>query len=470
MERQTKVRRGGCDGCLVAASRQLLFFFFAIVVLIAAFAPWRSFGRTAETTTMTTTTTTTTEAPPSNEVGYFLAVSDLHFDPASTSLPMYGADSPLSLINSSLNAMYGTLSDPDLIVITGDLTCHSYTNPGWVEAQLVYPTLASLFQDQFALSQNPFVRSPILAMGNNDLYPKYSAPPLSGSDSPWFANLTNYWPTLNSSQNVYQTFVEGGYYRVDPFPDASTTLTLLVIHTNWWSSLCGATVDNPDPADQFNWLQEELQSAMEENRTVWIIGHIPPGIDLFSDSPLWQETFVAKYFEVTDEFVGTVIKAQLFAHEHKVYFRMQSSKSTSASMPIQQHSSISPIYNNNPTYRKYTYNKVTYEILDYSDYYLDITDIEGGWKPLFPSESAVTEYQFPSDLGGFFSDGDAWWDFIERMEQSPQLYQTYINNSFSRTSARDAIPGNMTQNLCDFANILTSDWINCVVNGGPSSF
>jgi len=47
----------------------------------------------------------------------------------------------------------------------------------------------------------------------------------------------------------------------------------------------------------------------------------------------------------------------------------------------------------------YTYNRVTYEILDYADYYLDITDIQGGWKPLFASESSVIEYQFPANLG-----------------------------------------------------------------------
>jgi len=231
--------------------------------------------------------------PPSESIGYFLAVSDIHFDPASTSSPVYGADSPLSLVNSSLAAMYATLSDPDLIVITGDLTCHSYSNPGWVEAQLVYPTLASMFANQFS-SQNPFVQSPILAIGNNDLYPKYSAPPSPGSDSAWFVNLTNYWNTFNSSQSVYQTFVEGGYYRIDPFPEAETTLTLLVVHTNWWSTSCSATVHISDPASQFEWLLDELESAQEENRTVWIIGHIPPGVDLFSDAPLWQEQFAVK--------------------------------------------------------------------------------------------------------------------------------------------------------------------------------
>jgi hypothetical protein len=64
-----------------------------------------------------------------------------------------------------------------------------------------------------------------------------------------------------------------------------------------------------------------------DNRKVWLMGHIAPRIDLYSNSNAWQDPFLQSFLEVTGPYLGEVIKMSAFAQEHKVFFKLQTSSS-----------------------------------------------------------------------------------------------------------------------------------------------
>ena len=45
-----------------------------------------------------------------------------------------------------------------------------------------------------------------------------------------------------------------------------------------------ASVQTSAPSDTFAWLQDQLASAQEAKRPVWLIMHIPPGIDGYAST------------------------------------------------------------------------------------------------------------------------------------------------------------------------------------------
>ena len=131
---------------------------------------------------------------------YFLWLSDIHFDPnystpnayrypdgrydatanctslnASTvkAFGMHGCDSPLALIQSTLDAaityisssIMSGLQSPDFILVTGDVVRHGTTN--YQSARQILSTLASEMTVKF-----PNVEI-IYAVGNNDVVPDY---------------------------------------------------------------------------------------------------------------------------------------------------------------------------------------------------------------------------------------------------------------------------------------------------------
>ena len=70
--------------------------------------------------------------------------------------------------------------------------------------------------------------------------------------------------------------VNAGYYKIESI--SGKKLDLLVINSNLWGEANEAEFENkPDPGGQLEWLQEELTDAQQKEKTVYIIGHIPPG-------------------------------------------------------------------------------------------------------------------------------------------------------------------------------------------------
>lgn len=370
-------------------------------------------------------------------VGKFVVISDFHYDPniarSSTPSPSditFGYDSPLWLINKTIHSLANIIhSDPlsaDFILCSGDLVAHSLADISDLTNATnffdgVLQTLANTFSNAFK-NDNQFLSSPIVAIGNNDLYPKYSAP---GTTPGWFASFAANWPSLNYNAESKRSFLAGGSYAIDiPINNERNRVRILSLHTNYWSLYNLQTANQSDPGDVFLFLRNELAKAKQEGIKVYILGHIPPGVDEFDQTPMWQERFVPIYTDLVTPYLGNTIMGQIFGHEHVSQFHMMNDETSgdkNNAGPIQYHSSISPYYNNYPSFRIYTYDRDNLQMLDYADWYMNFQVPNPEYQLVF--SSALSAYNLAS------LDNKGYCEFTSNMYQNASLLSSFVHNS-----------------------------------------
>jgi hypothetical protein len=188
--------------------------------------------------------------------------------------------------------------------------------------------------------------------------------------NPWISSIADRFVEdgIMTEPNAEQ-YSYGGFYET-----TIGSITLLTIDTLIYSTghqpKVNKTEDLPkDPFNQFAWLRGRLTAAASENRMVWIIGHIPPGLETWGYSNLWFPLYLQAYLDIVqDPLLGSVIAAQLFAHTHTDEFRVLPSAPEGAG-PILITNAVSPIYDNHPGFRVVEYDPVSSRPLSYSVYF-----------------------------------------------------------------------------------------------------
>jgi sphingomyelin phosphodiesterase acid-like 3 len=134
-------------------------------------------------------------------------------------------------------------------------------------------------------------------------------------------------------------------------------------------------IEPTDPLGQFSWLEERLTAAAADDVNVYILGHIPPIVGSYG-SPrhsFWKPEYVEHFLTVLKQH-SFVLKGLLFGHQHSDEWR---SGDSALGQPILISSSITPIYDNNPSYKVVSYDRSTKALLDYQIYSSPILP-EGG--------------------------------------------------------------------------------------------
>lgn len=132
--------------------------------------------------------------------------------------------------------------------------------------------------------------------------------------------------------------------------------------------------DEDDPFNQFAWLREKLEQAVKASEMVWIVGHVPPGIETFGYSQLWKPKYVEAYLEIVqDPALGAVVAAQLFGHVHKDEIRLLPTIPSGAG-PMLLSGSISPVYYNWPSFKMVEYCPVTKRLINVETFYAALTE------------------------------------------------------------------------------------------------
>jgi len=273
------------------------------------------------------------------------------------------------------------------------------------------------------------------------------------------------WPSLNYNQTSLTSFLNGGSYSID-LPAGSSVVRVIVLHTNYWSISNLYTTNDEDPGGVFAFLQSELKKAQNDGVKVYILGHISPGIDHFASQNLWQPRFVPKYLSITLPYVGTTIKAQFFGHEHVALFRLYGNLSiypldiTYDVTPIILHSSISPIYLNYPSFREYSYDRDSFELIDFSDWYLDFSNATN---PIWQLQSASVKQHY--DLSRI--DSNSICGFVKRMYNNNSALLDYLENSYSYSPDYVTCTDKICEikALCDAQFLVMDDFNNCVNKG-----
>ncbi|XP_023719561.1 acid sphingomyelinase-like phosphodiesterase 3a [Cryptotermes secundus] len=273
----------------------------------------------------------------------------------------YNCDSPWPLVESAAKAMKSKHGDNiEFVLWTGDGVAHSPGVSG--EHQLeVLQNLTHLLRHTFR-SQFVF---PVL--GHDDPNPGLHF----GQGYKDVATLWRHWlPT-----EAIQTFNKGGYYTIE---QKVQKLRLVMLNTNLCSDIVG---NEEDPAGQWAWLDDTLQKSQGNRETVYLVGHMPPGVDERQNggiSPyhdVFQERFNQRYLKLVRKY-SDIIVGQFFGHLHSDSFRIVYSDTGHPVSWIFIAPAVSPKRTpsgaNNPGLRLYKFDTDTGQVLDYRQYYLDL--------------------------------------------------------------------------------------------------
>lgn len=190
----------------------------------------------------------------------------------------------------------------------------------------------------------------------------------------------------------FETFNKRGYltYELDE------KLTVLTLNTVPYSpSHLPDTSGMEDPFGQFAWINATLAGLQKQGKFAYITGHIAPIVDSYGGNPQWHTHYIDTYKKIVGAYAA-VVKAQMFGHVHSVEFRVPSVSLDADGtgfelVPLFVSGSISPLFGNNPSFMVWDYDADTYDVLDYTVYGTNISEVDQklDWQPLFTASEYV---------------------------------------------------------------------------------
>jgi sphingomyelin phosphodiesterase acid-like 3 len=334
--------------------------------------------------------------------GRFVAVSDIHFDPFDppglardlagippgewmarfAALPpgpasQYGSDTNHVLLSAALAMLGDTGADADFLLYSGDLLSHDFEAEA---AKALGVAADSAAQRAFAEATSLFVAEALaaavpgkpvfLALGNNDSdCGDYEIEP----GGPYLSALAETVRRLAGPDRVADdfatTFAAGGYYAA-AHPTTPGTL-IVVLNDILWSEhyvdACGGDAAAA-ARGQMDWFASVLDAQAAAGGRVWLVHHIPWGIDPYATehakgdtcrarvTPLLKAPFAAEFVALVRAH-APMIDVSLSGHVHTDDYRLlldDAGRPLAADKVIP---AISPVYGQNPAFQVFTYDR-----------------------------------------------------------------------------------------------------------------
>ena len=210
-----------------------------------------------------------------------------------------------------------------------------------------------------------FAKTPIyFALGNNDSgckdYREDTGSSYLASDGKSFASVV--LDKANAADIATDFSAYGDYSVTLPAPFKNTHLLVM---QDIFESAKYATCDGKDAPDagaaQIAWLRGKLRAARAKHEHLWIMAHIPPGIDAYSTFTKKRSAGSCPFADPTqflnsDLFADAlkdytdVISLVLLGHTHMDEMRLYTANSGTGSIPGKLVPSISPVDGNNPAF------------------------------------------------------------------------------------------------------------------------
>lgn len=362
------------------------------------------------------------------------------------------ADTSFALFDSSLKAMRKPAAGARFVAVSGDLLAHALqckynalfpnsTPAGYRD--FVSKTLDYVISELYA----DFPGVPVyIALGNNDSdCGDYRLD--AGSDflSAAGKEVTKNFPA-SERQAAEESFAAGGYYSV-ALPAPIENARLLVLNDIFMSknyATCAGKPDSTAADAQIAWLRRQLAEARDGKEKVWVMGHIPPGVDLYATaskmidvcggrSPvmfLTSEKMADALVESSD-----VVELAIFAHTHMDETHLLRNDGQSGkSVAVKVISSISPINGNRPSFTVAQVDPATAALKDYEVFAAsNQPGVDAKWTEEYDFARSYHEAEFTSTsvsqlIAGFAADpgakGQASQNYIQDFSagyQSPVL-------------------------------------------------
>jgi sphingomyelin phosphodiesterase acid-like 3 len=323
-----------------------------------------------------------------------------------------GVDTPIELLQSSLRAAKLQQPKPLFLTLSGDLMAHQFDcrfhtlAPGATAAE--YSAFAAKTVSFVALQiWQYFPHTPVyIALGNNDSgCMDYREDPNSDFLRSTAIEVNGNTQNPQARYAILHEFPHYGDYNIQlPGPMSHTHLLVLqdIFESKRYTTCSGANSTDPAKA-QVAWLRAQLAAARKAHQTVWVMAHIPPGIDAYSTLAKAKDVCggdkPANYLgsddllkAITD--YGDVVRLALFGHTHmdelRVYTSTADVKGPPSYIPGKLVPSISPVNGNLPAFTIAQVNPKTATLKDYAVYVADTPNgIDMPW---------MQEYRYSTDF------------------------------------------------------------------------
>jgi sphingomyelin phosphodiesterase acid-like 3 len=395
-----------------------------------------------------------------------------------------GVDTPYALLRSSLDAMRSQQPDAKFITVSGDLIAHAFS----CRYTKLFPGSAPGDYQAFVLKTIGFVTDQLrasfpgvpvyIALGNNDTAcGDYRLDASSEFLRQGGAIIAEDLPASERQQAIKQ-FAVGGYYSVTMAAPMHDT-RLIVVNDLFFSprySTCSGKPDAAAAAAQIAWLQQQLEQARRLGQKVWVMGHIPPGVNPYSTVTKFRdvcggespEMFLSsdKMADLLAENAG-VVRLAIFAHTHMDEMRLLEPEHAGSQPPPEQGvalkivPSISPVDGNNPSFTVAQINPSSAVLQNYGVIAAsNQTGIATTWSKEYDYTQAYHEAQFsPSDLNGLFA------AFKDDRGANTAASEAYIRNYYVGDRSLELKPF-WRQYVCSLANYTATGFAACVCAPG----
>lgn len=434
----------------------------------------------------------------------FLLMSDIHFNPlydpalaerlvaapvpeweaifatsGKKQLGPVGQDSSWPLVKSALAEMKKRLPRPAFIVFPGDFLTHSF-NQHYQQA-VAQPTTAG-FQAlvaktmQFLVGQirATFPDAPVLpTLGNNDNdCGDYQLQP-QGPFLEATLELARQMVGAAPDPAFDASWLAGGYYAVahPTLPGVRVVSLNTVYLTPKFTNACGTAGSDP-AGESLAWLGQTLEAARAAGDKVWLVQHVPPGMDSYSTAnygscpsnlvtmyaPSYQEPFGKLIADHAD-----IITATFAGHTHMDEFRLtgQDGKGTF----VLGSPAVSAVFSENPGFRVYKVAR-SGTLLDQRTYYLKNVATAGpGVRPQW-----AREYDFRQTWGVDRIDLGTLQGLYRRIAVGGSDATRYFSlYNVSTPGVGGVTSANENAFVCAIGTVQTADYSACYCGPAPAA-
>ncbi|MEM9634888.1 MAG: metallophosphoesterase [Pseudomonadota bacterium] len=395
----------------------------------------------------------------------------------------WGDDTNFALLASSMQAFAQNAAGTEVTFLLGDILAHKFEEKA--TAALASSTTEEELRE---LAQNTAIfvgellaahapdRPIIVALGNNDSdCGDYQITPEGGFLSGTLEMVRKLVGPDLLTPDFDRTYRAGGYYLAQhpQLPDTKIIVLNDVLWSEKYRDACGVGGEAAGH-DMLNWLREQLEKQEAAGGKVWLVQHIPWGIDAFSTNrsretectakvvPFLREPFSSEFLKLLGNFSDT-ISTSIAGHTHMDDYRLLSGAGSVPLIAQKIVPAISPIYHQNPGFSVASFTAGEGAIVDYSTYRLGNLEnaslsVPGEWQ---------LEYTF-SEAYGFSNYSDRTVaeliTAIGRGGDAETLYRRYFQVGHGALPSQD-----MPAYLCAMKALEPDSYVRCYCDSEASS-
>ena len=392
-----------------------------------------------------------------------------------------GEDTTFRLLESSLAAMKLEARGAKFITLSGDLVSHSFD----CKFNAVLPKAKAGDYQLFVEKTIGFVETELrktfpaipmyAALGNND---SGCADYQLDAQSPFLSEvgslMTADVPKAEQKEALTAFTAEGDYSTPLPLSD-----TRLIVIDNLFQSRrfknCAGNDDAAGGEAQIAWLRTQLEAARKDHERVWVMGHIPPGVDPYStisslknvcDGAKPTEFLSSDALGETLSEYGDVIRLAIFGHTHMDELRLvvpakAHDGGAAEAVALKMVPSISPVDGNLPSFVVAQVETATAVLKDYRVIAAsNSTGIDTKWAEEYDYDKAYKQPDFSAQalgnlIAGFRADAPA----------QTAASNEYLKDYFDRDASM-ALKAFWPQYVCALENRTPETYRSCVCAGG----